>query len=68
MVKDLFNETLNKDTSVRCTYHRDMEWDDAHRLYACGDAIATWRAAMLMGPPADPRNSGERLPGVGLHQ
>lgn len=50
VVKDLFNETLNKDTSVRCTYHRDMEWDDAHRLYACGDAIATWRAAMLMGP------------------
>ena len=26
--------------------------DDAHAVYACKDAIVTWKACMLMGPQA----------------
>lgn len=50
VVYDLFHEKLDKDEGVRLTFTRDMDLDDAHQIYACGDAVATWRAAMLMGP------------------
>lgn len=50
VVQDVLGETLEKDGEVRCTFTRDMELDDEHAIYACGDAVATWRAAFTMSP------------------
>lgn len=50
VIMDLFGETLDKSADIRLTFNREDELDEGHMIYACGDAIATWRASMLMGP------------------
>lgn len=52
VILDLFGQRLDKSVDVRLTFHRGMDLDAPHMVYACGDAVATWRAAMMMGPQA----------------
>lgn len=47
---DVLGEELEKDNAVRCTFTRDMTLDVVHAIYACGDAVATWRCAFVMSP------------------
>ena len=46
VVKDVLNQDLEKDNAIRCTFERGMVLDDVHAEYACGDAVATWLAAV----------------------
>ena len=50
VVKDVLGQDLEKDNAVRCTFERGMNLDDVHAEYACGDAVATWLAAVAMAP------------------
>ena len=51
LVKILFNETLEKDSDIRCTFSRST-YDSIsieHIAYACKDAVATWKCAIAIG-------------------
>lgn len=50
VVKDVLGQDLEKDNAVRCTFERGIPIDDVHAEYACGDAVATWLAAVAMSP------------------
>ena len=50
--QDILGMHLDKDATVRCTFNRNEYPDEAHILYACGDAIATWKACVNMRPQA----------------
>ena len=50
VVKDVTGEDLEKDAAVRCTFERGIPIDNEHAEYACGDAVATWLAAVTMAP------------------
>lgn len=50
--KDILNIVLEKDGEIRLTFRREEPVDDAHAVYACKDAVVTWKACMLMGPQA----------------
>ena len=50
VVQDVLGQELEKDHDVRCTFTRGMDLDEAHFSYACGDAMATWLAAVAMAP------------------
>ena len=52
LCKTLFDYELEKDSDVRCTFTRDMTFDDAHIIYASKDAVATWKAAITIGKQA----------------
>lgn len=50
LVKTLFDAVLEKDTDIRCTFSRANDTiSDEHIAYACKDAIATWKCAMVLG-------------------
>lgn len=49
---DITGTVLEKDGEVRLTFRREIPIDDAHAIYACRDAVVTWKVCMLMGPQA----------------
>lgn len=50
LVKLLFQEELEKDSDIRCTFSRAVsDISMEHMAYACKDAIATWKCAATLG-------------------
>lgn len=49
LVKIMFNEELEKDADIRCTFDREHTPSGEHIVYACKDAIATWKCALNIG-------------------
>lgn len=49
LVSTLFNTVLEKDSDIRCTFNRKEVPTDEHIAYACKDAIATWKCAIVLG-------------------
>ena len=49
---DITGTVLEKDGGVRLTFRRETPVDDVHAIYACKDAVVTWKVCMLMGPQA----------------
>ena len=50
VVQDVLGQELEKDSDVRCTFERERPLDEVHAIYACGDAVATYLAALAMAP------------------
>lgn len=48
VVKDVVGVVMDKNADIRLTFNRDTPVDDGHAIYACVDAILTWRACALM--------------------
>lgn len=49
VARDHLDMVMDKDSAIRLTFNREEEVDDAHAVYACTDAIVTWRCCELMG-------------------
>ena len=48
--RDVLGIELEKDGEVRLTFRRGVAVDEPHAVYACKDAMVTWKCCMLMGP------------------